>query len=209
MQKITNQLAFGLFGCGVLIASHAQAANLPVGGAILAPGEPDPTGGAVVAGVATPFVTATFSGTLTSQVIVGDPSNPFGGLTFTYRLTNNVISANAEERLTVSKFTGFLTDVSYQIPIAGVTPVSIDRTTADVVGFSFQPPFGTPIFPGQTSDLLVVQTDALSFQPSIASVIDATTASPASFAPSALPEPASAALATGFGTLLVARRRGR
>ena len=56
----------------------------------LAVGETDPTGGTVLSSLSAPFVAGTYSGTLISQVISGDPSNPLGGLTFTYLLTNNL-----------------------------------------------------------------------------------------------------------------------
>src|SRR5437016_4393426 len=84
------------------------------------PAEPDPTGGVVQAGTgvavafASPSGPGSFSGTLTTKVIAGDPSNALGGLTFTYRITNDANSLSAIERMTNVNFTGYLTDVSCQ-----------------------------------------------------------------------------------------------
>ena len=123
-----------------LSALVVHAAPLAPGMTIPAPAEPDPTGGAPVAGgLPVPFASANYTGTLTSTVIAGDPSNPLGGLTFTYLLSNDASSLNSLERMTISSFAGFATDVSYQVPAAGVPPTFIDRNPipADVVGFSF------------------------------------------------------------------------
>lgn len=188
-----------LTGLSLSLALHsASAALLPPGTATFAVGSPDPTGGALIAGgVPVPFVAPTFSGTLTSSVIAGDPSNPFGGLTFTYLVTNDPLSAHSIERLTINDFAGWLVDASYQTPAAGTVPVFNDRSlVGDVVGFSFMNPmigFGI-IAPGGSSALLVLQTNAPDYQPTIASVIDGTVASVASWAP-AVPEPSSMLLA--------------
>src|SRR5690242_235171 len=111
-----------------LLGVRSFAAPILPGQTILAPAEADPTGGVVQAGtgIAVPFASPAgpgqFSGTLTTTVISGDPSNALGGLTFTYRLTNDAVSLAALERMTNLDFTGFLTDVSYQIPAVGVVP---------------------------------------------------------------------------------------
>jgi hypothetical protein len=153
-----------------------------------------------------PFVAPTFSGTLTTTVITGDTSNPLGGLTFTYLLTNNQGSVNAIGRLTVTDFSSWLTDASFQTG-PGLAPAYVDRAgTGDVIGFSFQgPPLGaSQLLGGMTTTLLVVQTNAPAFVPAIASVIDGSVAQAATFSP--VPEPATMSL-LALGGLLLARRR--
>src|SRR5262245_22239930 len=93
---------FGVVALLAFLANTSTAVPLAVGTTILAVGEPDPTGGVVIAGgLPVPFAAITFSGTLTSTVISGDPSNLLGGLTFTYLLKNDATSSHALGRLTV------------------------------------------------------------------------------------------------------------
>jgi MYXO-CTERM domain-containing protein len=200
--------ALALFSV-LVVTAIAQAAPLGVGATLFpVPGEPDPTGGVAACGPLTaPYSSGTFSGTLFSVVLFGDPSNPYpGGLTFVYQLHNNAASVNVNARLTVNDWTGFLTDASYQIPAAGVIPTYVDRLTPDVVGFSFLgAPFGAgPIAPGASSAFLVVQTNATTCVPTFASVIDGTTASAPTYGPA--PEPCTIAL-LGLGGLALIRRR--
>ena len=197
-----------LASCAVLVAAAAYGAPLGIGQTIHpTPAEVDPTGGIAIAGPTTQhYITPNFSGDLVSTVIAGDPSNPFGGLTFEYRVSNDAASINVNARLSVNGYTGFLTDGSFQIPASGVIPAYVDRPVADVVGFSFlgQPVGFGPIQPGQTSALLVVQTNATTYSNSFASVIDGTIATIPTYAPA--PEPAAFVL-LGLGGLALIRRR--
>jgi hypothetical protein len=193
----------------VLFAARAAATPLAVGTSIHAVGENDPTGGAIVAG-GTPlaFTSATFSGTLTTDVISGDPSNPYGGLTFTYLLSNDSISPDQIERLTINSFAGFQTDVSYQIPALGTIPDISDRSgSGNTIGFTFNGPpvsvLGT-LLPGHSSALLVIQTNATHYASTTANVIDGSVTSVATYGPIALiPEPSSMVLA-GLGLAALA-----
>src|SRR5436190_7101555 len=129
--RIAYRLILVLAVC--MLCTRVYAAPLVPGATIVAPGEPDPTGGVVQAGtgVAAPFASpagpGSFSGTLTTTVIAGDPSNALGGLTFTYRITNDAVSLSAIDRMTNLNFTGFLTDLSFYTPAAGAAPTPVDR----------------------------------------------------------------------------------
>jgi hypothetical protein len=140
------------------------------------------------------FTGTGFSGVLVSEVY-RRPSDS-NQLTFTYQLSNNASSANVLHRVTVSSFDGFTTDVSRQGPAAQIIPTLADRSTPDVVGFSFLDGFGQgPIRPGQQSALLIVETNAITHVASTAAIIDGTTAMVGTFAPlMAIPEPSTWAL---------------
>src|SRR5438552_12646260 len=162
---------FALFTFFMLGAQSYAAPILPGQTISPVPAEPDPTGGVVQAGTGVPVAFASpsgpgsFSGSLTTKVIAGDPSNALGGLTFTYRLTNDASSLAALERMTNLDFTGILTDVSYQIPAAGVAPTSVDRdASGSTIGWSFSNLGLGAINPGSASAVMVIQTNAPAFK---------------------------------------------
>jgi hypothetical protein len=112
--------------------------------------------------------------------------------------------------ISLGGFAGFLTDVGYQIPISpigGVAPAFENRSiNGNNIDFFFS---SIPV--GDSSALLVVQTDAQSFGVNTSTVLD-NTGSPnvAELAPVALvgtPEPTSAVFVLlGLGVLASARR---
>lgn len=201
-----NRSAFLIVvGLAAILTNAAQAAILSPGSTLIpAPVEAEPTAGATLASVTLPFAGLGYTGTLTSSVISGDTSNPFGGLTFTYLLSNNATSFNAINRMTINGFTGFLTDASASTaPAAGEVPSYLDRDpTGGTLGVAFAlPPLGpATLFPGDSSRLLVVQTNATSFVPSAAFVIDGSTTTVGTLAP--VPEPSGIWL-LGLGALLI------
>lgn len=201
------------------VVTPARGAAL-VPGSVLIPGsaEPNPVGATLITSTGPiPFtVPGSFNGKLTSTVYQETAvDNPLGGLTFTYLIENDAASANSIGRLTVTEFLGWATDGSYQIPVAGVAPASIDRNVSgDVVGFNFVPtgavdPNTGFLVPGASSALLVVQTDAPWYKGAVGNLIDGGVTSVQSLGP-AVPEPSTIALVLGgLGALGVFRLRRR
>jgi len=195
----------------------SHAAPLAPGSSIAAPSQPDPTGGSLslLNTISSPFSTTSFNGTLISSVYTSDTSNPFGlaDLTFTYELfiTNGPDSASA---VSIGPFTGFQTDVSYQIPSSvgpGLPPSTISRgpTGSQAVKFDFTGNGYLP--PGTNSLLLVVQTDAKAWTFGNATVLDMN-GSPniSALTPTTVPEPADIGLvALALGACAAYRRRKR
>jgi len=189
---------------GILLASPflsqvgATVYTLPPGGVNAALASPYPVGGTLLATVTAPFSSSVISGTLVSSVFNADAANPYGPamLTFTYSLSISPSSPDGSSEMTVSSFAGFLTDVSFNPAGGGVAPSNFTRSsgTGDVVRSVW---IVTPIMPGQTGALVVVQTDAVSFHDTTAGIIDGQTVNVDSLAPLTVPEP-------GTGMVLVA-----
>lgn len=184
----------------------AQATLLGPGSSISLSMAAEPSASATLLATASSPVTAvTFGGTLVSSVYANDSSNPWGGLTFTYQLFN--VGPDTVERLTLSSFAGFLTDVNYSQ--TGIVPLNAVRTVSgNQISFNFrnQAEQGT-LVPGGSSPWLIIQTDSTVYQNSIAGVINSSTANVATFAPAAVPEPATTALAAlGVAACLLGRR---
>jgi len=199
--------------CSLLFTATTHAATLNIGNTLY----PAPAGGGpnaanilLAGGVPVPFVSANYSGTLTTSVLTGNAANPYGlnALTFTYVLTSDQTSIDMIERLTTNGWDGIQTSASYQLPTAGLVPSFIDRLTANVVGFGFlSAPLGPGVLPpGMSTSVLVVDTDATLFAPSFASVIDGTVTSVPSFSP-VVPEPGTLTLLAGALMFFVRRNR--
>jgi hypothetical protein len=207
-----------VLSAAVLFISAANSLATPLlPGNILFPAPAGPINGGTLFNLpqVVPFVSPTYTGTLTSEVFTGDPTNPLGGLTFVYQISNTSSFPGEIDRLTVSSFSGFLTDAVYVAGSASLAPTYIDRSSGAgaTVGFSFaQPPLGFgSIQPGQTSDLLIVYTDAKGAAVTLASTIDGSVAQVLSYAPTSnfIPEPSTFVLAglAAVGLLASARRR--
>jgi hypothetical protein len=200
--------------CGVIIS---QAVPAPIGpGGFVFPPPPgvNPTG-TLLATTTTPFLSASLNGTLISKVYSGDSTSPLAGLTFTYQIILSASSPNSVSQLTVSRFDGFLTDVSFFGDGATNTPPSfISRSNegggvGDVMQFHFGAPGVTDtLFPGHTSSLLIVQTSSANWQPTTASIIDGVAVpNIASLAPLTIPEPSTAMLGlAGLVAFAISRR---
>jgi hypothetical protein len=177
-----NSLAKAICCFGTLAISffqinvgHAQGTALAPGGDfIFSPisGEAlGPVGGTTLDSFTEPFSSTSFAGSLTSSVISGDTSSTLGGLTFTYQFSITA-GPDASGGISLGSFAGFDTDVSYQIPAAGVTPFVVNRSASgDNIEFYF---IGSQVDVGETSALLVVQTDSQVFNFGTSTVNDNT-----------------------------------
>ena len=194
----------------------------------LVPPGTDP--GTLLASLSVAFISTlgTTSGTVVSAVF-----REFGGtLDFYYQVTNNSTAPNCGtagkpacdpiSRETDTTFTGFSTSTGFRVDGSGlpggifvngtVSPVTADRNSVgDVVGFSFFPPDSAKIQPGQTSDVLVISTNATNFTSGNASVIDGGVTTVAAFEPALapIPEPGSFLLLGGALVTLLGFRRLR
>ncbi len=185
-----------LFACPFV--SQVKAVLLSPGGVLAATYGPAPLGGTVLATTSVPFSSGVLQGTLISSVISSglNTNVSLTGLTFTYQIVVSSLSADSASQISVSSFASFQTDTSYNNTgsYAGTElPDYISRSSGagDVVRFTF---LTSPIGAGASSALLVIQTDALNWTYTTAGITDGQTVNVNSYAPLAVPEPASCAL---------------
>lgn len=179
--------------------------------------------GTLEAWMSSPFTYTTTSGTNTG-FIYSAVYDDGGTMDFYYQVVNDPSSATALARLTATNFANFTTNSAYRtdgsvLSGTGFVDGTIGPETSDsnadgsVIGFSFYPPTGPPteLAPGDTSYVLIISTDATSYQAGNASIIDGGTDTVAAFEPgSPTPEPATLGL-LGLGLIALAgfRRRVR
>jgi len=141
-----------------------------------------------------------------------------GTLDFYYQITDNAGSADSILRNTDIDFTGFTTGTAFRTDCgtiscgAGlvngtVAPSTADRNSADTVGFNFALPI---LSPGETSNVLIITTNATKWTSGFANVIDGGVTTVAAFQPTAVPEPMSfMLLGSGLLCLGLLRRRSQ
>jgi hypothetical protein len=135
----------------------------------------------------------TFTASATAWVY-SDTNNSFcaGCLDFVYEVTR-ISGTDPVERITAGSFASFGTDVGFVTGSAGVTPVSIDRSlNGGVIGFNY--PTASSLTGVQSTQILVIETNATSFTAGLMAAIDSQSANGVSFQPSSVPEPASFAM---------------
>jgi len=147
---------------------------------------------------------AILQGTLNSWVYQDTPSS--STLDFVYQLINTG-SGDSFKELTLSRFSTFMTNVGYK-QTAATDPTAVDRNGTNVIDWFFANASG--IAPGQSSDLLVIQTDATNYHIGTGSIIDGGTAVAqvqVPFAGNGVPEPGSVSLIIVAAGLALGRRR--
>jgi hypothetical protein len=135
-------------------------------------------------------------------------------LDFVYQVSNNAGSTDSVSRLTGISFLGWQTDVGYAIngSVLGssfvdgtVAPETVDRVTpGDTVGFSFNAPFTFLIVPGETSTVLIIETNATTYSAGDLNIIDGGVSTVDAYEPglSATPLPGALPLfAGGLGAM--------
>ncbi len=147
------------------------------------------------------------------EAVSFDSANPLGGLDFIYSF-DNIGTTGILEAVSMGTYDGFLTDTIFVSKgVANqVAPTAVSHSSTgvgSVVNFAFDAP--NTVKSGQTSDYLVIRTNATQFRTGNYSFIDNSTFTDTNtFVPSAVtPEPSSLILlGTGLlGAAGVARRK--
>jgi PEP-CTERM motif len=180
----------------LLAASALIVTSQPVQATIIPPGTPPPgipIGTTTLSGLTLEgtlngsFSNASIAGTTQTQVYL----DPAGTYDFTLQVTS--VTHGTLERVTTFNYAGFLTDV-YDVSTGNVPFLFADRSpSGGTVGSDIT------IHTGQASDILLIKTDATSFDAlGNMGVSDGITANTPAFEPLAVvPEPASLALLGG------------
>lgn len=205
MKKLLLMSSLVILGM-MLAALPSSAVLLPPGSTVLGPGDPLAApccGGPWVADTGIQnWVngTGTMSGVY-REVVFADPARG-GQLDFLLQITVNANSTDSIARISTASFTGFSTDVGFNVCCGGTMADEITRSlSGSVVGWNFNSqPGDLGILPGGSSAVLEIDTNAYGFLNGVISVIDGGTTDVKGFAPTAVPEPASLML---FGSGLV------
>jgi hypothetical protein len=171
-----------------------HASVLTYGGSV--PPSPLTPGGILEATTSGTVSTPTFSFNY-SEWVYSDPSNSWcaGCLDFVYQFTD--LGPDVLARFTMYNFANSTGSWNLDVgtnPFGFHDPTTIDRSmTGSVVGFNYNP--GDEIVPGETTPLLVIETDARHFDfNGYLSGQDGTAGYAQAYEPATVPEPSSLSL---------------
>ena len=200
-----KKLSLGLAACALTMTSLATASVLTPGSS----GAPDPFSNAGWTLLASTGSQALSSGTFTANAtawVYSDTGNTFcsGCLDFVYMVTRTG-GNDPIERITAGNFAGYLVDAGVVASSPGVAPSSVNRSAdGGVVGFNYQ---STNLTGTNSTQLLVIQTNATNYMAGLMSVQDQLSVNGVGFQPAAAtPEPVSMTLLGGGLALLGAAR---
>ena len=182
---VVPALTLALFVMLAMIPAPAMADSLTAGGSAIPTALPSSFTSSLtlLASETAPF-TISFGALSTS----GDGDSwvyqtSAGTLDFLFQVTTNPGSSDQAETLSMALFGGFLTDVDY-LTGTGVVPAGSTRSSdSNIVNFGFVPGFDD----GQSTSVLVIETNATSFTNGQLSIQDTGNDSVASFEPSGAP----------------------
>jgi len=154
------------------------------------------------------FSTATINGSVMAFVLKDFADNPWasqGGLTFVYRVYNSPTSVDTVTGLGIDGWVGYLTDVAYfPNPTNDIFPGFATRALdASTVTFGWQnPPLGTGLIrPGFYGDLVLIYSNATSWDYDTGGVRDGSGATMTIIGPAGIPDGGTTAMLLGFGLL--------
>lgn len=223
MKLKATSIAVAALGLG--LAASAQAMLLlPGSGPLAVDIVAAAPGGTVLDTASGTLTTPHWSGTYSTSVVDGPEAGV--NLDFYYQVTNGSASSDALGRVTGADFNNaFITNVIQTATAfsgfvaGGQSAFTGDRDMFGVVGFNFLP--GTSgtgkIDPGESSYILIIRTNATTYEPGVMAVINGTATFASAFQPSGqpplvgpIPEPGTMALlATGLLALGGAARKAR
>lgn len=215
-KKISLVLIFGLALSAPSMFANSVTTGNDVTPDVLTVG----SGATLVASASGTFSSLTFTANYLEDVY-SDPTNTYcaGCLDWIIRLSDTGAVGSGSgiiEHITASAFGTFLTDVGINTTGApgltatsgGIAPHDINRAGGgDVLSFNFA---DSTFSPGDTTDLLEIETNARGVVPGTLSAIDGGSAEAVAYGPTAVPEPVTMGLLGGGLALLgIARLRSK